>query len=213
MTRADKEGGNAIRTGRREKGSDPAVRVAALAATALLLLFFCGHLAAVLEQGVGMEDWTAALARHMRSAPFDIFHADYRILYFAACIYGLIVILTLPKRELPRAEMKGIEHGSNDFQTEEERDLFLAGNTSPIYPLELHMSERRRDGREDAGWISDARQTFMRPAADVPPHRKGWRAHLSYLNLGRLSGGRIFIVERRRERTDHRRGGRNDGKT
>lgn len=213
MARTDKGRDRVIKAGGRRKGSGPSVRVAALVMTALSMLFACGHLAAVLEQGTRMEDWTAASAEHMVAAPLDLFHVDYRILYFAVCIYGLIVILTLPKRELPRAEMKGIEHGSNDFQTEEERDLFLAGNTSPIYPLELHMSERRRDGGEDAGWISDARQTFMRPAADVPPHRKVWRAYLAYLNLGRLSGGRTFIVERGRERTDHRRGGRNDGKT
>lgn len=177
MAGTDKGRDRVIKAGGRRKGSGPPVRVAALVVTALSMLFACGHLAAVLERGTRMEDWTSAVAEHMVSAPLDFFHADYRILYFAACIYGLIVVLTLPKRELPRAEMKGVEHGSNDFQTEEERDLFLAGNTSPIYPLELHMPERRRDSREDAGWISDARQ------------------------------------ERGREQTDHRRGGRSDGKT
>ena len=213
MAGIDKGRDRVIKAEERRKGSGPPVRVAALVMTALSMLFACGHLAAVLERGTRMEGWTAAVAEHMVSAPLDLFHVDYRILYFAVCIYGLIFIAALPKRELPRAEMKGIEHGSNDFQTEEERDLFLAGNTSPIFPLELGVPEHRRDGREDAGWISDARQTFMRPEADVPPHRKVWRAHLAYLNLGRLSGGRTFIVERGREQTDHRRGGGSDGKT
>ena len=34
--------------------------------------------------------------------------------------------------------MKGIEHGSIDFQTMEERNDFLAANTTPIYSLDLH---------------------------------------------------------------------------
>ena len=33
--------------------------------------------------------------------------------------------------------MKGIEHGSNDFQTVEERNMFLTNNTTPIYSLDL----------------------------------------------------------------------------
>ena len=45
--------------------------------------------------------------------------------------------MALSKRELPKAEMKGIEHGSNDFQTLEERNMFLTNNTTPIYSLDL----------------------------------------------------------------------------
>ena len=57
---------------------------------------------------------------------------------FAVCIYALVFFMALSKRELPKAEMKGIEHGSNDFQTEEERNDFLEKNTTPIYSLDLH---------------------------------------------------------------------------
>ena len=52
--------------------------------------------------------------------------------------------MSFSKRKLPEAEMKGIEHGSNDFQTEEERIRFLAKNTSPVYSLDLHEFGERK---------------------------------------------------------------------
>ena len=104
----------------------------------LITVFFCGHLSAVIEQGAGMNNWSKMLWTHIKNAPFTFFSMNRYVIYFAVCIDSLIFFLLLSKRELPKAEMKGIEHGSNDFQTEEERNYFLANNTSPIYSLDLN---------------------------------------------------------------------------
>lgn len=102
-----------------------------------ITVFFCGHLSAVIEQGAGMNNWSEMLWNHIKEFPFAFFLFNPYVIYFAICINSLIFFLLLSKRELPKAEMKGIEHGSNDFQTEEERNYFLANNTSPIYSLNL----------------------------------------------------------------------------
>lgn len=104
----------------------------------LLTVFLCGHLSAAIEAGAGMNNWLEMILEHMRMAPVDFFHANGYVVYFAVCIYTFIFFMAFSKRELPEAEMKGMEHGSNDFQTEEERALFLSANTSPVYSLDLH---------------------------------------------------------------------------
>lgn len=109
-----------------------------LAVMGLLTIFFCGHLSAVIAAGAGMDTWTELLLEHIRTTPIDFFHVNGYVAYFVVCIYTLIFFMSFSKRKLPEAEMKGMEHGSNDFQTEEERIQFLADNTSPIYSLDLH---------------------------------------------------------------------------
>lgn len=105
---------------------------------AAMTIFFCGHLAAVIEKGTGIDNWSAILLEHIQAKPLDIFHVNYYVVYFAVCIYALIFFMALSKRELPKAEMKGVEHGSNDFQTDAERIAFLAKNTTPVFSLDLH---------------------------------------------------------------------------
>ncbi len=109
---------------------------------AFMTVFFCGHLAAVIEAGAGLDNWSELLRNHVLHVPLDFFYINYYVLYFAVCIYALVFFMALSKRELPKAEMKGIEHGSNDFQTEEERNDFLEKNTTPIYSLDLHEFKR-----------------------------------------------------------------------
>ncbi len=123
---------------KRNSKSDIREKLIAFAVVAGMSVFFCGHLSAVIEKGVDLDNWSTMLMEHLQTALFDFFHVNYYVLYFAICIFALIFFVTFSKRELPRAEMKGIEHGSNDFQTMEERNDFLANNTTPIYSLDLH---------------------------------------------------------------------------
>lgn len=109
-----------------------------LAALALVTIFFCGHLSAVIYAGAGIGTWSEMILKHIKTAPMDFLHINGYVVYFAVCIYALIFFMTFSKRELPKAEMKGVEHGSNDFQTEEERIQFLVANTSPVFSLDLH---------------------------------------------------------------------------
>lgn len=123
---------------KRKDNSDVWEKWTVFAVMAGAMVFFCGHLSAVIKKGADLDNWSMMLMEHLRTAPFDFFYVNYYVLYFAVCIFALIVFIALSKRELPKAEMKGIEHGSNDFQTIEERNDFLAGNTTPIYSLDLH---------------------------------------------------------------------------
>lgn len=135
----------AVGKGKDRKKEDIAGKLIGLAVVALLTIFFCGHLSAVLEAGIGMDNWSEIFLEHVRAAPMDFLHVNGYVAYFAVCIYTLLFFMSFSKRKLPEAEMKGMEHGSNDFQTEEERIRFLADNTSPIYSLDLH--EFKREGR------------------------------------------------------------------
>ena len=128
---------------KKEKGNI-AGKLITLAVTAFLTVFFCGHLSAVIEAGAGMDTWLGLLLEHIRAMPVDFLHVNGYVAYFAACIYTLIFFMSFSKRKLPEAEIKSIEHGSNDFQTEEEKIRFLAENTSPIYSLELREFGERK---------------------------------------------------------------------
>lgn len=122
----------------RKKREGTTGKLTGLAVAALLIIFFCGHLSAVIEAGAGMDTWPELLLEHIKMTPMDFFHVNGCVAYFAVCIYILLFFMSFSKPKLPEAEMKGMEHGSNDFQTEEERVRFLADNTSPIYSLDLH---------------------------------------------------------------------------
>ncbi len=113
-------------------------KLAGLSVLALFMVFFCGHLSAAIELGAGVNDWLEVILGHIQMAPADFFYVNGYVVYFAVCIYTLIFFMVFSKRKLPEAEMKGMEHGSNNFQTEEERILFLEANTSPVYSLDLH---------------------------------------------------------------------------
>jgi hypothetical protein len=122
---------------KRKGNSDIREKLIVFAVMAGITVFFCGHLSAVIKKGAGLDNWSIMLMEHLRTAPLDFFHMNYYVLYFAVCIFALIFFVAFSKRELPKAEMKGIEHGSNDFQTVEERNMFLTNNTTPIYSLDL----------------------------------------------------------------------------
>ena len=122
---------------KRKGNSDIREKLIVFAVMAGITIFFCGHLSAVIKKGAGLDNWSIMLMEHLRTAPLDFFHMNYYVLYFAVCIFALIFFVAFSKRELPKAEMKGIEHGSNDFQTVEERNMFLTNNTTPIYSLDL----------------------------------------------------------------------------
>ena len=122
---------------KRKGNSDIREKLIVFAVMAGITVFFCGHLSAVIKKGAGLDNWSIMLMEHLQTAPLDFLHMNYYVLYFAVCIFALIFFVAFSKRELPKAEMKGIEHGSNDFQTLEERNMFLTNNTTPIYSLDL----------------------------------------------------------------------------
>ena len=151
-----------VEINRRKTKSDIWGKVIGLAVVGLLMFFVCGHLSAVIQQEAEVRVWSAMLLEHIQTRPFDFFHKNGYVVYFAVCIYTLIWFITFSKRELPKAEMKGIEHGSNDFQTEDERMQFLADHTSPVYSLDLHEFDTQKSKEEIGHGRKGIWQTFKK---------------------------------------------------
>lgn len=146
-------------------------KMTAFAGMAVLEAFFCGHLSCVLEAGAGPDTWWPMVLAHIRAAPLDVFHVNGYVAYFAVCLYVLLVFAACSGRELPRAEMKGTEHGSSSFQTERERNHFLAGSASPV------------EGRGDTG-----RETNLLLSRNIKVSYNTWLSGLGSLNCLVIGG-------------------------
>ena len=118
-----------------KNSTDLAVVITWLIITVIVLFFAC-HLSAVVSaDGFEFGRLTELTSQHIREHPFDILHINvvvFAVIGFAAV---MMFIMSVSKPAIPRAEMKGSEHGSNDFQTAKELDEFLRKNTTEIFDL------------------------------------------------------------------------------
>lgn len=85
---------------------------------------------------------------HMKAAPFDLFYFDMYIYLFSWLLFFIVVFMNLGKIELPKAEMKGIEHGSSHFMSDIEKKEFLMTCTSPVLRDEEINLEKPKTGGE-----------------------------------------------------------------
>lgn len=101
----------------------------------VLYLFILGHISALVGEmgyiGALMEFWN-----HIMSKPFDVFHYDQTIYAVGWLLFASVLLINITKPKKPKAEMKGIEHGSSRFQTEEDIKIFLKKFSTPILPYE-----------------------------------------------------------------------------
>jgi len=104
--------------------------------TVLIILFVTGHIAALINNGTALNDFSNELFRHIKEEPFDLQWHTVPFLA-SALISSMCYLMMFTKTEIPKAEMKGAEHGSNDFQTSAELSEFLASYTTPIYSHDL----------------------------------------------------------------------------
>ena len=114
---------------------------AAMAVTFLiisvLLLIIAGHLSAVVSaDNFQTEQLVELTTKHIQEHPFDVLH--FNLIVFSVLGFGVVmmIIMAVSKPVVPKAEMKGEEHGSNDFQTRAELDEFIHKNTTEIFDLE-----------------------------------------------------------------------------
>lgn len=114
----------------------------------VIVVFVLGHLSAVLNARADAEDtevlqtaFLEVLLQHIRTKPLGLEINPY-VAYFGGLSYLLGFVLAFSKQVVPSAEMKGIEHGSNDFQTAEERQDFLDTNTSEIFEMDLSLIQK-----------------------------------------------------------------------
>lgn len=102
----------------------------------LLIIFVTGHIAALINNGADLSNFSDELLLHIKEKPFDL--QWHTVTFLAsAMITSMCYLMMFVKTDIPKAEMKGIEHGSNDFQTNEELRQFLISYTTPIYSHDL----------------------------------------------------------------------------
>lgn len=130
---------------KREPGEDKnQPNIPARVVSMLLLLagalYTAGHYVAVTAGEEPVSDITSAVINHITTTPMDFMH--YNASIFAMVFLGWLlcaIFYCLPAQKPPKAEMKGEEHGSNDFQNLEERRAFIAKCTTPINMLDVEQ--------------------------------------------------------------------------
>ena len=130
-----------------KKNTDFTTKITCIVVGTLLTIFVLGHLSAVLNDGTveGM-DFFIPLMDHIKAHPLAFIAFNPYVAYFGGLSYLLFFVISFSKQTVPQAEMKGEEHGSNDFQTPEEKADFLASNTTPI--LELDVERVKKWGKD-----------------------------------------------------------------
>ena len=112
--------------------SDFSVTIISIIAVILPAAYLSGHLSYVIRITGISPDTPVILIQHIKANPFDCFHFHPVVFAYAAGIILIGVIGILTKTTVPKAQMKGIEKGSNDFMNEEEIAAFLKSNTTEV---------------------------------------------------------------------------------
>lgn len=121
----------------------------------ILLLLACQYLAAHISGWLlTVGEWDIAkldsLAEYFTARPLDVmsFHPFAYLFVYAA---GLAFFCSQYfKREPPKAEMKGEEHGSNDFMSHEEIEDYVKRRITPDFPYSLDCRVPAEYVRTDA---------------------------------------------------------------
>ena len=134
------------------KDTPMSVKIFMLLLLLLVGLFFIGH-ALGIETDLFSIGFMDLVMTHIKEHPFDFLHfstlPDLMLVLVWFCI-GLIYLF--PANSTPKAEMKGEEHGSNDFQNIEERKVFMKRCSTSINMLDVDMVkayEEKHKKKED----------------------------------------------------------------
>ena len=112
--------------------NDISAKIISIIAVALPAVYLSGHLSYVIEKAGISTDTPALLLTHIKIHPFDFFHFHPVVFAYAAGIIIIGAMGIFTKTTVPKAQMKGMEKGSNDFMTEEEITEFLKANTTKV---------------------------------------------------------------------------------
>lgn len=101
---------------------------------AFVLEFVLCHMCAVVAE---TESYVVSIVEfgfleHIKVAPFDLFYFDMYVYLFGWLFFFIVFFMAQSKVELPKADMKGTEHGSSHFMTDIEKKEFLKTCTTPI---------------------------------------------------------------------------------
>lgn len=127
----------------------------------LILLFLMGHLSMVLNQageGLGFMEAVSLVPEHIKTEPLGFLAVNPYVAYFGGLGYLLFFVISLSKQTMPKADMKGIEHGSSDFQSSDDRIDFLSENTTEILELDTSIVEEWAKKRREELGIKDKKE-------------------------------------------------------
>lgn len=120
-------------SGKKKKGKKLPLLIVLLA----IAQYFSAHISGwLLVEGEWSITEMDGLIEYIKTNPFDLSSFNllvYLLIYgLCLCIYFRIIF----QRQPPRAEMKGMEHGSNDFMDWNEKNDFCKTRITPdfIYP-------------------------------------------------------------------------------
>lgn len=125
------------------KNSDTPILVKLIMMFILLVvgLFFIGHAIGAGATLFGTEgSLTELTMAHIKANPMDFLYfspsadASFILVWIVALLFYIF-----PGNKVPSAEMKGEEHGSNDFQSIEERIVFMKRCSTGINMLDVNQ--------------------------------------------------------------------------
>lgn len=112
------------------KNKDTIAKIISIFLAGCCCFFFAAHISQAVNNCGKYQNILEVLGDHLKNAPFDLKHFHPVVYLYAAGIWAVGSITILCMRMTPKADMKGIEKGSNNFMTEKELKEFLKNNTT-----------------------------------------------------------------------------------
>lgn len=112
------------------KNKDSIAKLVSIILAGCCCFYFAAHISYAAENCSSFQDGLCILGNHLKESPFDLIHFHPVVYLYAAGIWIVGSITILCMRITPKADMKGMEKGSNDFMTEKELKEFLKNNTT-----------------------------------------------------------------------------------
>ena len=140
-----------------------------------LFFYAAGTISAVIVSGATYESFYPDLIAHLKVGPLDCLHFHPMVFIYATGFFVLSVLAIVTRKEMPHAEMKGKEHGSNNFISEKEYASFIENNTTKI---ETHIAADSGSGRESNLLLSQ----------NVKISYDTWLTHMGSLNTLVIGG-------------------------
>lgn len=127
------------------------VKIVMLILLLIVALFFMGHFNAI-DGNIFAENFNADFMEHLNTAPFDVFHFSFLSDSMMFLVWTVIALLYLfPPNAIPKGDMKGEEHGSNDFQSIPERQVFMKRCSTGINMLDVNIVKAYEKAHTEGG--------------------------------------------------------------
>lgn len=127
------------------------VKIVMLILLLIVALFFMGHFNAI-DGNIFAENFNADFMEHLNTAPFDVFHFSFLSDSMMFLLWTVIALLYLfPPNAIPKGDMKGEEHGSNDFQSIPERQVFMKRCSTGINMLDVNIVKAYEKAHTEGG--------------------------------------------------------------